>query len=161
MVDDQPAIGGQVTRVDPGDHTVSVDAPGFSARTQHVKLDAGDTRAVRVSLHALAVAPVTPPARTVPIAPIVMTVLGATGFGLFAGFGLAGNSIKSDLDAQKCAPNCSASRVDAIKTDYVVADVALGIGLAALVVGTVLFFVLPWHDTSKTASSPSSLVVRF
>jgi len=160
-VDDQAAFSGQATRVDPGDHAVSVEAPGFDSHQEHVRLGLGETRTVRVQLHASPVAPVAAPKRVVPIAPIVLTVLGAAGIGVFAGFGVAGNGIKSDLDAQGCKPNCPPSRVDAIKSDYIAADVALGVGLACVLVGTILFFVMPWHETPKTSSGPAGLVVRF
>jgi hypothetical protein len=160
-VDDQAAFSGQVTRVDPGDHAVSIEAAGYEPHQERVQLSAGDTRTVRVQLHALPTTPVAAPKSVVPIAPFVVTGLGLVGVGLFAGFGLAGNGIKSDLDAQGCKPNCPVARVDAIKTDYVVADVALGVGLACVIAGTILFIVMPWHEVPKTSMGPGGLVVRF
>lgn len=161
-VDDQAAFSGQATRVDPGDHAVSVEAPGFEPRKEKVQVSTGDARSVRVQLHAAAATPVAKPKSVVPVPPFVVTGLGLVGVGLFAGFGLAGNSIKSDLDAQNCKPNCPQSRVDAIKSDYVIADVSLGVGIACVITGTILFLVMPWHETAaKTAFGPGSFVVRF
>lgn len=162
-VDGETVLASRATQLDPGDHVVSVVAPHFAESTKHVALVAGDAKSIRVGLAHLATpSPQEPAVKTVvPVAPIVLATFGAVGLGVFAGFGVAGNSIRSDLDAQNCKPNCPASRVDAIKSDYIAADVALGVGLAFVVVSTIMFIVSPWHETSKTALVSNGLAVRF
>jgi hypothetical protein len=60
--------------------------------------------------------------------------LAVTGLAIFAGFGIAGKS------ATACAPSCTHSQVDKIRTDYTVADVSLGAAIAAG--AAALYFVL-------------------
>lgn len=161
-VDGEPMSAGAPARVDPGDHVVTVEANGFSSETQHLTLAAGETRTMDVALTAerAPIAEPEHPKAVVPVAPFVAAGIGLIGMGLFAGFGIAGNGIRSDLDAQACKPSCPGARVDAVKTDYVVADVALGVGLVALAVAVVLFVVSPWHEPRVSASA-GSILVRF
>jgi len=164
-VDDEPVLLGRATQLDPGGHSVSVTAPQFAEASKHVTLAAGDTKTLRVPMTHLVASqsnPVQPDVtRVVPVAPIVLATIGAASIGAFIAFGVAGNSIRADLDAENCKPNCPVARVNAIETDYVVADVALGVGIAFAVVATVLFVVLPWHEKAKVALMPAGLSVRF
>jgi hypothetical protein len=64
------------------------------------------------------------------------------GLGTFAGFGFAGNA------AQSCAPSCTRSQVDHVRLDYVLADVSVGLAVAA---GAGAFF---FALTAKPAASP-------
>jgi hypothetical protein len=53
------------------------------------------------------------------------------------GLGAAGSAKKSALDQLGCKPNCSPSDVSAGRSLYLGADIALGIGLAAVVGGAI------------------------
>lgn len=73
--------------------------------------------------------------------------------GLFAGIGgvgvggflaLAAWGRSSELRLQDtCAPRCSDAQVSKLKTNYLVADVSLGIGLVSLATGIYLFMASP------------------
>jgi hypothetical protein len=64
--------------------------------------------------------------------------LGALGF---AYFGLTARSADGGLDA--CTPNCETSKVDAIKRDYLLANVSLAVGLMGAGAATVLWLTAP------------------
>jgi hypothetical protein len=66
--------------------------------------------------------------------------IGAAGLIGFAVVGGIGKAQENDLRDQHCAPNCSKSDTDAIKTKYIVADVLLGVGIAGVGTGVTLFF---------------------
>lgn len=67
----------------------------------------------------------------------VLLGVGAVGLGGFAYFGLSG---KSDRDKLECADSktCSDSELDPIQKKYLYADIALGVGIVSLGVGTYL-----------------------
>lgn len=62
---------------------------------------------------------------------IVMASVGGAGIATFIGFGLAGSS-------QFGNGNVPTSTIDSVRVDYAVANVALSIGVTALVTGIVL-----------------------
>jgi hypothetical protein len=68
--------------------------------------------------------------------------LAVAGLGTFAGFAISGHSIQEDR-AGSCAPACTDAQVSPIHTDYRVADVGLGIGLASAAAAVVYFLVTP------------------
>ncbi len=65
--------------------------------------------------------------------------VGAAGLLTFAVLGTVGHGEKSSLESSGCSPNCSQDKVDSIKTKYLLADVGLGVGVAGLGAGVVLF----------------------
>ena len=153
-IDGNTVATGQAINLDPGPHTVQADAPGMIAGTESVELAKGEKRRATVTLKAQAAAEL-PPAvhRPVPVAAIVLASLGAVGIGGFIGFCIAGNSLRGTLDAS-CKPtrSCNPSDVDTIKTDYVIADVSLGVGIVSLAAATVLFIVGYTSAPPKEAS---------
>jgi hypothetical protein len=138
---------GERARVDPGDHLVRAEADGFVAGETRLTLAARGEREVVVKLTRVGPAtpppPVEAPSRPIPTLSIVLATAGLVGVGTFAALGAIGNGKKTDLEAQFCKPNCPQSSVDAIKTDYIGADVALAAGGASLAVAAVLFFTRP------------------
>jgi hypothetical protein len=132
-IDDAPYEAGKP--LDPGPHVVRVTGDKIQPAERRVQLAAGDgDKDVAIDLSPVAEKP-----RPLPIAPIALGGVGVVGLAVFIGFGVAGNAKKADLDAQGCKPNCSEYAVSSIKKHYVAADVSLGIGLASLVAGGVLF----------------------
>jgi hypothetical protein len=122
---------------DPGEHTVRVEAAGMKPAEQRVTLASGEgNRAITVRLERLAAA-----SRPVPVAPIVLGASGLVALGVFAGLGVTGNAKKASLDALGCKPDCSPSEVSAARSLYLGADVALGVGLGALVAAGVVLIV--------------------
>jgi hypothetical protein len=76
--------------------------------------------------------------------------VGAVALTTFAYFGLSASSDAETL-RKECAPSCASERVDAIRNKLVVANVSLGIGIAALGVGGALWL-LQGAPAPKTAS---------
>lgn len=82
---------------------------------------------------------------------LVVGGVGVAALGSFALFGIMGKSSVDDL--QKCKPYCKGADVDSARTKLLVADVSLGVGVAALGVATYLFFTRPAVDTSKVQTA--------
>jgi hypothetical protein len=83
--------------------------------------------------------------RPVPTAVWPLVGVGAAGVATWAGFGLAAlyahPGLESTLSA--CKPSCPASDVHTVRTRFLVADVAAGVGLASLAGAAYLFFTRP------------------
>lgn len=146
-----PADG--AIELEPGTHQLRVEAPGLDPVEQSVTLARGEKKKqveLAFAKKAESVAPPEPVAEPPPPKPTrrvtpVMLVLGGVGVvGItgFAYFGLTGKSDESDLKS-RCAPNCRQSDVDAAHGKLLIADISLGIGLAALGVGTYLYLKAP------------------
>lgn len=146
-VDGAPAASGEPVELAPGPHEIRVVARSGLVVVERLTLVAGEgTRRVVIVLPELAAPP--PPAAPPTAAPLggareaatararprwVALSLGAVSavaFGTFAGFGLSGARREAALEAS-CAPACAPARVDAMRRDYLVADVALGVGVVA------------------------------
>ncbi len=84
----------------------------------------------------------------VPILAYVLGAVGVAGLGSFTFFALNGASEKDRLRTQ-CSPTCSDQQVSTLKTDFIIADVSLGVGIVALGVATYLFL-------TSSSGSPSS-----
>ena len=61
--------------------------------------------------------------------------VGVVGLGTFTVLGLSVQSRESDFEST-CAPNCTPSRVQALERDALIANVALGVGLAGFAIAT-------------------------
>ncbi len=71
--------------------------------------------------------------------------LGAAGF---VGLGVFGSMARSgETELEECSPNCSEAAIDSVKTDYLLANVSLGVGAAGLVTA-VLWYIF---DTQAAA----------
>jgi hypothetical protein len=92
-----------------------------------------------------------PPARAnAPIAAWLLGGVAVAGAVSFVAFGLAGKSIQS------CSPTCTRSEVDALRRDYLVADVSLAAALVAGGISAYLFL-----SPRSAAESPSTTGIRF
>lgn len=102
---------GTLIPVDPGDHTVSAEAPGKAPFTETVRVGEGETKRVTVSL-AAAEAPVAPekPSLFTPmrIAGVAAGALGVVGLGVAGGLAGVASSKKAesdkDCDGNVCGP---------------------------------------------------------
>jgi len=178
-VDDKPLSRDQwgiPFAVDPGPHTVTVQAPGYKART--VPTTVTGTGEVRVEVGALekdATAPATaeappgpspaasapPPAAPTAEAPAaqggsrtlawVVGGASAVALGVGAGFGFDALSLKSQADShcpnRQCDP-MGLSLVSDAKTAATVSTIGLAVGVVGVGVGTWLLF--------RSSSSPSA-----
>ncbi|WP_394826969.1 hypothetical protein [Pendulispora albinea] len=96
-----------------------------------------------------------PPPKTTRSAPVAAYVVGGAGLlalGSFAFFGIKGRSDYNDLK-DTCEPNCNKSDADAVKTKFLVADISLGVGVAALGVATYLFLTHRSDEAPRVTTS--------
>jgi hypothetical protein len=153
-------IDGRALEIDPGEHQITITIEGRPPLVQTiVAREREKGREVAFALEPTkpreAPPPPPPPPPTEPTPPKdraaerrplgwpFYTAAGASaaGFVVFGIFGLSGLGIRGDLDS--CKPNCSQDRIDHGKTSFLVADVALGVGLVAAGVATFLYITRP------------------
>lgn len=160
-VDGAPLAASGASPFDPGDHVARIEARGMKAAEQRITLAIGEGRRdltvhlTPLLLPAPASAPAAATSSTTPIASIVVGGVGVVALGVLAGLGAAGNAKKAELDQSHCKPNCEPTAVSAARSLYVGADVALGVGLGALVTAGILLIV------HHTAPSPTASALRF
>lgn len=159
--------------LDPGEHTIAVEAEGWAARQeQRVTLKEGEhARRVEVTLAAsrAGTAPesrptprepeeedeLEPRARRAPAerpVPTLVYVLGAAGLvaaGVGAYFQLDGMTARSDLYA--CSPRCPEAQVDDAREALWIGNIGLGAAAIALAAAAVLYLTRP-----EVRPSPSS-----
>lgn len=154
-------LDGRAIEVDPGNHTFKVEtAAGKEATLEAVVREGEKLKNVRLEIGSpkppppppVAPAPVPAPAvhtsRPVPWPVFVaagVSVVGLAGFGVFAAQGSSG---KSDLDP--CRPNCSEDRLSDLRSDFIAADVLLGVSVVALGAAAYFYFTRPTVTTSRT-----------
>jgi hypothetical protein len=150
--------------VNPGEHTASVQTEeGAWVETRFVAKKGEKGRAVQVQIPVVrkteVVSPAPSPVKKEPLpGPIAtgtrmspkaapyaygLALTGVAGLALFTGFGLSGRSKEHEMQ-RNCAPFCPQSDVDSMHRDYVVADVSLGVGIAALAATLVILHV--WRE---------------
>lgn len=149
-------LDGRAIPVDPGRHTLRVEAASGTAQSELLVREGERGRVVSMVLEGSTPVPgpaaATAPVPTLPISsgheaprrrgpPVVAYGLGGLGIvalGSFAFFGLTG---QGDVDHLRttCAPGCAQDDVDAAKTKLMVADVSLAVGALALGTAAVLF----------------------
>jgi hypothetical protein len=156
LADDQPVSGylnGQEIELDPGQHKLRVQRPNGTHGEQDVVLHIGDqARRVAFTLPRPAPerAPAPPPSAPERRASPIVWVLGAVaaaGAVSFAAFGVAGYVQHRHLQ-DECGPSCDGSRVNAVRTAYVVSDVSLGVSLVTA--GLAIYLYLT-EDPSRAA----------
>ena len=161
-----PRPEGDPIDLDSGSHRVKVEADGYEPFERDVVAVEGESRRlVSVTLRRIEarvlpedVAPKPedprPPepqldaprpreARAVPWIVFALGGVAVASAAVWGTFALAGNHVRSDLDALRCAPHCDPGRVDTFRRDYLVADVALGTAIVAAGVAVVLFLTQP------------------
>lgn len=74
--------------------------------------------------------------------------VGLVGFGVFAALGRA----KQSHLQNECEPHCTSSDSAPMKTEYLVGDIALGVGVAALVGAAVVYLTRPRQEPNSTPS---------
>ena len=75
--------------------------------------------------------------------------MGAAGLASFTYFALSGRSDHSDLE--RCKPDCTESDVNSVHTKYLIADISLGVSVAALGVAAYLLLVDQPSDPPEKA----------
>lgn len=79
--------------------------------------------------------------REIPTAAYVAGGVGVVALGGFGYFALAGRS--KETDPHRCAPYCSQGSYDSMKQRYLLADIALGIGVVSLGTAAVIVLTAP------------------
>jgi hypothetical protein len=144
-------LDGRALAVDPGEHVVLFEAPGYQPLEQRITFNEGEKLMMRfASLEALPVGtpqerPAAAPAPdTAAAGPTLVPTWIGLGVGVLGGAGFVYFGMKAraaDRDLGSCAPNCSVARTSAVERDYLLANVSLGVGVAGALfaVGWALF----------------------
>jgi hypothetical protein len=150
------SLDGLEVELDPGPHTLRFETKSDGRRQeQQMVLHEGEKRRrLVVNFKPPATAGTTSregpprltpssPARRLPVASIVLGGIGVAGAASFGIFAAVGYSKERNL-ASSCSPHCTSDAVSPVKTDYLVADVSLG--LAAVALGGAVVFALLGHE---------------
>jgi hypothetical protein len=85
---------------------------------------------------------------TGPIAAGAIAALGGVGLAYF------GSSARSGEDAlDRCTPDCGRGTIDGVKQDYLLANVSLGVGVAALLGAGLILLLDDGGDAAQSAAS--------
>jgi hypothetical protein len=156
----------RAVRLDPGPHTFVFRQGGSADQEQQVIVRDGEkNRQVVATFGVLPLTPTPAPAlrtaeRPVPVGVWVAGGLGAVGLVSFAVSGTLG---VAQRDADHCDTGCPPADKSAVDAKYLVANVSLGLGVAALAVATVLYLARPTVEplSSAAASWPGFVGLRF
>ncbi|HET7540127.1 MAG TPA: hypothetical protein VFK05_09650 [Polyangiaceae bacterium] len=157
------SLDGRPIALDPGQHHIKFELPSGQVLESDVLVREGEKNRI-VSLRAQ---PAAGPAaessasqletngdeRKLPAGFWVASGIGAAALVSFGAFALAGHSKESTLD--QCSPNCSSSShadYDAMRRDYLIADISLGVAVASAGVATWLFFRSDRSNTEQHAA---------
>lgn len=161
-------IDGSPHEIDPGPHTLTWTHEGHTIQESIVARAGEKSRLVDVTFdivappieqpHAPPPAPPRqaqpPPGFEVPIASWVLGGIGVVGGVVFAGF--AGDAVRRrDELRDTCAPRCAQDDVDAIERELIVANVAGGVGIAAVTAAVVIAIVHNVGDDTSAHYAPT------
>jgi len=155
-------LNGLAIEMDPGKHRLRFLLPWGDVLSSDVLIREGEkNRLIQVKIEKPAAEPAAakeppkpqpeqappPVARKPPVAAWVMTGVAVAGAGAFTTFALLGNSQKQKIDA--CAPACDPTYKNTrntLKTDYLLADISLGVAVVSTAVATYLFVSSSGHE---------------
>jgi hypothetical protein len=151
------ALDGRATQLDPGKHEFRFELAQGEQFTTAVLIREGEkNRVVSVRVPEKQSVPAQPQPglagaettrNALPVGFWIAAGIGAAALTSWGVFALSGHSLQSKLD--ECSPNCNASRhgdFDAMRRDYLIADLSLGVGIASAGVAT-------WFVLSQPAST--------
>jgi hypothetical protein len=152
---------GQPLRLDPGEHTITVEAPGYAGGAFSVTLAEGDVETVVVNPgEHIAIANRQNPAATNEneTEALPWVILGAGAVSL-AGAGVLGtlsyvrwNTVQSHCDLTVTPHVCDADGIEAQSQGKTMGIVAAGLGVVA-VTSVVLYFTLPLQESPATVTA--------
>jgi hypothetical protein len=156
-------LRGRAVPLDAGEHRLELSAPGHVKQAATVVLNEGEKgRSLRIVLQKVpapkakvaSLPPVPPPAEPGFSPPALSLVLGGVAVLGTVGFAVLWSSAVSNAEEVRdsCAPRCLQSDADAIERRFIVADVVLGVGLAAAV-AAVAVYVLSQPPSRASAAS--------
>jgi hypothetical protein len=129
-------ITSSAVAVNPGSHVMRYAAPGYEPVEESVVLHEGEPlRTLKATLRRSGApvgkdkpVPGEPAARPFPIMPVVLGGASLIALSIFAYSGLTGMSDYRRLE-KDCGPRCSTSQIDGVRSKFLVADVALVVGI--------------------------------
>lgn len=165
--------------VDPGDHVLRCERAGFKPTELHTRLSEGE-RGREIECRLVPVAqqspedararvdadlfkgppePLTNRGGTVPWVVWPLGALGAVGVAGFASFGIAGQEQEKSLRSgpSACAPSCTPGETSAVRREFLIGNVSLGVGLAALAAAALVALLHPHSPPAKPAARSSAL----
>ncbi len=172
FVDDQAVVDpSQAFKVNPGRHTVRAELRSFSPQVEELALAEGvRARLVSIAFRTpeaptqgqAAPAPQPPsmplpqatPRRPMPVVVYPLLGVGIAGLAGFGVFSLVGKSRQGDLE-RDCSPSCTSEDLKPMKTAYLLGDVSLGVGAAALVTAGIVYLARP---TAEAGSARRPLI---
>ncbi len=137
-IDGRPqALDGQPVRLDPGTHTVAVETDAGARKQERLLLLEGEASRrviVRLPKAASPAAAAGATASTWTRIPLGAWILGGAGLVALGGATYFGLAAKSELDGlqSSCSPHCTDARTQPGRTDALVFDVLLGVGVSAV-----------------------------
>jgi hypothetical protein len=165
-------LDGKPILLDPGKHTVVLDTQDGAHLEKKVLLAAGEKSRLielRVEGPKTAEAPtrgeadVTPPRKGPPQkagVPTGVWVLGGVSIVALGSFGFFALSAKKELNSLNnlCSPRCNPSDTNTGKKDALIADISLGVGVAALAGAVTWALLSSGSKSSETAQAQLALV---
>ena len=148
------SLSGKAIEVDPGEHRFRYEIVGEPPIEEMTLIREGEkNRKIRVSAYKAPssedAGAVAERSRSRRVGALVLGGVGVLGLGTFATLALVGTNRRAQLDST-CAPRCSHADVDALRAELFAADVALGVGVAALGTGAFLYFTAPSKPTLES-----------
>ena len=152
-------IDGEALELDPGEYDFQFTAPGMQPLTQHVLISRGERNRLqraelvplpRDTLAGSGQASLSPPAQQSWVLPAIFGGVAVLGLSSFGVFGALGRSGESRLETT-CSPHCSQDQISSVRTQYVIADVSLAVGVASL--GLATYFALSSSSQRRTAQT--------
>jgi len=160
-IDDRDLEGSTATAVplNPGPHTYLVSDPRFAPQSGTLNVLEGQRYRVfnvRLEPQKPTPEPVRPLVRTETVRPVplgtwVLLGVGVVGAGAFTTMGLMGKSEENHL-RDVCSPNCTDHDTRRMKSLYLGADIAAGVGAAALISAGVVFLTRPSYERQLALS---------
>lgn len=149
------ASAGIAVPLNPGPHTYVVENPPYEPQSGSLNVLEGQRfRVLNVRFEQQkpeAPRPLPPPpirtetVRPVPLGTWLLLGVGVVGAGAFAGMGLTGKSQEEELK-DVCSPNCTDHDTKSMRSLYLGADIAAGVGAAALIAAGVVFITRPSYE---------------
>jgi hypothetical protein len=111
-------------------------------------------RVVEASFVDEAVKPAPEASTSIPVAFWVLAGAGTVALASFGTFAFLGQQEYSELESD-CAPRCTPSDSDSVATKFLIADISLGVAIAAYAGAAYVYFARPGQDSSSARERAS------
>jgi hypothetical protein len=151
--------GTRAVPLDPGSHTFVFHHEGAERKQQLVLREGEKNREILVVFERLE-----PPRATSRPVPPSAWAAGGVGIAAMGAFGVFGALGVSERGSNHCDTGCTGGQKNSVDTKFLVADIALGVGLVALAAATWLYLTRPTvekHTPEVTLDAGGALRFRF